>query len=184
MMKIFFVVFSVVLLIYIIWPAPSSINDFLPLPNSAKSNLEGDTIQIPNVSAYFSDNFREFIVPFYSANYQAKSGFFFPPFKINHPPEYSWIAIKKHTDSTYIEELIYPLRGSLYVNGFEQIYPDGSPKWWGAIKFDVDGKEYATKTTLRFYPSTWIARLLVWLGIVISILLTARLGKKIIGVKL
>lgn len=179
-MKKVFIFFSLLLLIYMVWPGPSKIFDFLPLPSSDRSQLEGDTVQIPNVTAYFSDNFREFVVPFYQKNYQEKSHLPFPPFKLNHPPEYSWTAIKKHTDSTYIEELIYPLKGSLYVNGFEPFYDNGQPKYWGAARFEVNGHNWFTKTTLRYYPSKLITRVLVWLGIISSIYFLARLGRRII----
>lgn len=183
-MKILFIIFSLLLLIYLLWPGPSKIADFPALPDSSKSTLEGDTIQIPNVSAYFSDQFREFVTGFYLKYYQNLTHSPFPPLRLNHPPEYSWIAIKRHTDSTYIEELVYPLRDSIYINGFEPLYQDGLPRWWGAIKFEVLGEEYFTKTTLRFYPSPIWARVLVWVGIIISISLIFKLGKKIIGVRL
>lgn len=180
MTKKVFIIFSVLLFIYMMWPGPTKISDFKPLPESVQSTLEGDTIQIPNVSAYFSDNFREFVTVFYSKDYQALSHFPFLPLRLNYPPEFSWIAIKKHTDSTYLEELIYPLRDSLYVNGFEPFYSDGMPKYWGATKFEVLGNSLFTKTTLRFYPSPFWAKFLTWLGITLSITLIYRLGKKIV----
>lgn len=163
-----------------LWPGPSKISDFRALPNSDKSTLEGDTIQIPNVAGYFSDNFRNFVVPFYSKDYKNLNHFFFPPLKLNHPPEYSWIAIKKHTDSTYLEELIYPLRSSLYVNGFEPFYEDGTPKFWGSVRVEVNKHNWYTKTTLRFYPAKLIVRILVWAAIVTSIYWLFKLGKKIV----
>lgn len=163
-----------------IWPGPSKISDFKPLPTSSKSKLAGDTFQIPNVVGYFSDNFRDFVVPFYSLDYWRLTRLPFPPLRLNHPPEYSWTTIKKHTDSTYLEELVYPLRDSLYVNGFEPFYSDGKPKFWGSAKFDADGYRWYTKTTLRFYPSKLIVRILVWFGIISSIYLLFRMGKKIL----
>lgn len=180
MKKKIFLIFSGLLLIYMLWPGPSKISNFKALPVSDKSTLEGDTIQLPNVAAYFSDNYREFVVPFYVSNYQEKSSLPFPPIRINRPPEYSWIAIKKHTDSTYLEELIYPLRDSLYVNGFEPFYSDGSPKFWGSTKFEVNGHSWFTKTTLRFYPSNYFVRIIVWFGIIVSINFLYRLGRKIL----
>lgn len=179
--KKLFVAFSVLLLVYMLWPGPSQISDFAPLPSSSKSTLAGDNIaQVPNVAGYFSDNFREFVVPFYLKTYWGLSRLPFPPLRLNHPPEYSWTVIKKHTDSTYIEELVYPLRDSLYVNGFEPFYFDGNPKFWGSNKFDADGQSFFTKTTLRYYPSGTIERILVWFGIITSIYLLFRLGRKIL----
>ncbi len=179
-MKYIFYSFCVMFLIYMVWPTPSKISDFEALPSSTKSTLEGDTIQIPNVSAYFSDQFRNFVTAFYLWNYQKDAHFPFPPLKLNHPPEYSWKVIKVNTDSTYLEEYVYPLKNSLYVNGFEPFYEDGSPKFWGSIKFEIGKEAYFTKTTLRFYPSSLIVRLLVWLGIISSIFLLYKLGRKII----
>lgn len=163
-----------------LWPGPSRIEQVPPLPNSIKSTLEGDTIQIPNVAAYFSDNFREFVAPFYRSEYKKLTKFPFPPLNLNHPPEYSWIAIKKHTDSTYLEEFVYPLRSSLYVNGFEPFYSDGQPKYWGATKFETEGKSSYTKTTLRFYPSPFWIRFLVWAGTVLSVFFLYRMVRKIV----
>lgn len=178
MNKKIFIIFSVLLFIYMLWPGPGKISQFKPLPDSVKSTLEGDTIQIPNVSAYFSNNFRESVVPFYSSNYQKQTHLPFGPLHLNRPPEYSWIAIKKHTDSTYIEELVYPLRDSLYVNGFEPFYSDGNPRFWGSTQFGVEGRNWYTKTTLRFYPSKIIVRILVWFGIISSIYFLYKLERK------
>lgn len=175
-----FFIFSLILLIYMIWPGPSHISQFQPLPNSDKSTLEGDTIQIPNVSAYFSDNYREFVVPFYRKDYQNLSYLPFPPLRLNYPPEHSWLVIKKHTDSTYLEELVYPLRNSLFVNGLEPFYEDGTEKFWGSTKFLQNNNFWYTKTTLRLYPSGLFIRILVWVGIVISIQMLYKIGKKII----
>lgn len=180
-MKHIFIIASLLLLVYMLWPGPTKISDFAALPNSAKSTLSGDTVQIPNVSAYFSDNFREFVVPFYRENFQKLSILPFPPITLNHPPEFSWMTIKKHTDSTYLEELVYPLRNSLYVNGFEPFYSDKTPKFWGSTKFEEEGISTYTKTTLRFYPSNLLVRILVWLGIVTSLLFLFKIGRKIIA---
>lgn len=180
-MKKLYKLFCVFLLIYMILPGPAKIADFKALPNSDKSTLAGDNIaQVPNVAGYFSDNYRKFVTDFYARNYQGKTWLPFPPLRLNHPPEYSWNVIKKHTDGTYLEEFVYPLRDSLYVNGFEPFYEDQTPKYWGATKFGENGHSWETKVTLRFFPSTIFVRFLVWLGIVYSILLLYRLGKKVI----
>lgn len=163
-----------------LWPGTSRISDFKALPNSAKSTLSGDTIQIPNVSAYFSNNFRNLVIPFYLENYQEVSHFPFPPLRLNHAPEYSWVVIKKPTDTTYLEEFVYPLRDSLYVNGFETYRPDGSKIFYGAPKLTEDNKEWFTKVTLRLYTSNILVKTLVWLGIVFSISSIAKLGRSIV----
>ena len=179
-MKKIFIIFSILLLIYMVWPGPSQISDFKALPDSDKSDLAGDTWQIPDVAGYFSDNYREFVIPFYKLNYLQKSFPAFPPLRINYPPEFSWNVIKKHTDSTYLEELVYPLRDSLYINGFEPFHSDGTPKYWGASEFVTFGRQWETKVTLRFYPSSVWVRLIVWLGIIVGMIFLYRLGRKVI----
>lgn len=171
---------SLLLLLYMLWPGPTNISQFKSLPNSAKSTLEGDTIQIPNIAAYFSNQFRPFVIPFYLKNYQQNSHLPFPPLRLNHPPEYSWSVIKKPTDTTYLEELIYPLRDSIFINGFETFRPDGTPIFWSVPKLEQNGKEWFTKVTLRFYPSNILVKILIWFGIIYSISSIFRLGKKIV----
>ncbi len=180
MIKKAFIIFSGLLLTYMIWPGPGKISDFNPLPSSAKSTLEGDTIQIPNVAGYFSDKFRDFVVPFYLENYQQNTHLPFPPIRLNHPPEYSWEVIKKHTETTYLEELVYPLRDSLYVNGYEIFRPDGSAIFYSVPKLEEAGREWPTKHTLRFYTSNIGIRIIVWAGIIVSMMMIFRLGGRIV----
>lgn len=179
-MRLLFTSFSILLLIYMLWPGPGKISDFSPLPSSEKSDLEGDTVQVPNVAGYFSDNYRGFVVTFFLTDYQKQTFLPFPPIRLNHPPEYSWKVIKKHTDNTYLEELIYPLRDSLYIAGFEPFYSDGKPKFWGSTKLDFAGHSWYTKATLRLFPSNVVVRIIVWAGITLSIYFLFRLGKKIL----
>lgn len=179
--KSIFYIFSILLFIYIIWPGPTKISDFSPLPDSVKSTLAGDNPpQVPNVAGYFSNNFRDFVVPFYLKNYWWGTKLPFPPLRLNYPPEYSFVAIKKHTDTTYLEELVYPLRNSIYINGFEPFSVSGQPKYWGAQKFNIENRDWYTKTTIRFYPSFILVRIIVWFGIVLSVLFIFRLGKEVI----
>src|SRR5688572_26761127 len=111
-MKKLYLIFCLLLLIYMVVPGPKKITDFKSLPSSDRSTLAGDTVQIPNVTAYFSDNFRDFVTSFYFNNYKELTMLPFPPMKLNHPPEFSWNIIKRHTDATYLEEYVYPLRDS------------------------------------------------------------------------
>lgn len=160
-------------------PGPESIQSFPPLPNSTKSTLSGDTWQIPNVAAYFSDNFRKFATNYYKQSLQNQTMLPFAPLVLNYPPEFAFVAIKDQTHSTYLEEYVYPLRYSLFVNGLEPFLENGRPRWKGAFPFDIGDQMYSTKVTLRYYPSSVWVRIVVWAGIIFSIWLLGKLGKKV-----
>lgn len=180
MSKIIFLSFSFVLLVYLLIPGPTSVKDFPALPNSAKSDLEGDTIQVPNVTAYFTNSFRAFATVFYRNNYEMPVLMPMPSIKLNYPPEFAYTAILDQTRSTYLEEYVYPLRDSLYVNGYEPFNENGTPKFWGSVKADEKNMIYNNKVTLRYYPSNYLVRLIIWLGIVLSISFLWKVGRRII----
>lgn len=175
-----FVVFSIIFLIYLLLPGPSSITNFPALPESVKSTLEGDTIQVPNVSAYFSKNYRDFATKYYFDNYKQNTWIPLFPIRLNYPPEFAFKAIKDQTDSTYLEEFVYPLRDSLYINGMEPFLKTGQPRYWGASYFEVDKKVLDTKVTLRFYPTSVIHRVVIWIGILSSIYMLWKTSKEVL----
>lgn len=164
-------------LVYILIPGPSSVEDFAPLPNSTRSDLDGDTWQNVNIAAYFSDFRRDYITKFYRNNLLSKHifGGIIPPVSLNHPPEAAYQYIRDQQESYFLEEYLYPLRESLFVNGYdplgvntmynraEQVGDVGNRYWFKE-------KPYNTKTTLRYYPSSPFARGLVYLGIWASML--------------
>lgn len=178
--KFLFGLLSFVFLVYLLWPGPTHIEDFPPLTNAAKSTLSGDTVEVPNIVGFFSNNYRGFVLDFYSHAYQNLTKLPFPPIKLNYPPEQAFTYIKDQTHSTLLEERVYPLRNSLFINGLEPFYEDGSAKYWGATKFGEGGVLYETKTTLRFYPSPIWARIIIWLGITTTAIFLWILGRKII----
>lgn len=175
-----YLILSLLFLVYLLVPGPRKISDFPELPRSFRSKLSGDTIQVPNVMAFFSDNYRDFVAPFYYKDYARKTFLPFLPLKLNYPPEYAFKAIKDQTMSTYLEEFIYPLRDSIFVNGWEPLEKDGTPRYKGAGTFGVEGKDYDTKVTLRYYPSLVLIRIIVWLGINVSFYLLYYSFKKVI----
>ncbi len=115
--KLYFLV-GILLSLYLLLPGPS-----LPppdLPESLKSTEPGDTIQLTRVSAYYTQKQREEVISFYD-DYYSHSPFLNLPFisyRLNHPPEHAreiWADTKQ---SYYLEEIVHPFAGSLFVNGF------------------------------------------------------------------
>lgn len=170
--KIFFaifVVFNFLAIFYLIKPIPQ-----LPdLVNSVKSDLPGDTVQIPNVSAYFTNMTRTEVMNFYKSYYY---GLF--RINLNHPPEKAKEIIVNTIQSYYFEEFILPFRGSLYVNGFEwenDVFtkPENREK----NKLIYQGKEYKSKITIRTFPVSITNRLISFFFTEISIIVICYLLK-------
>jgi len=136
---------NILALIYLVSPAPS-----LPdLPNSVKSDLPGDTVQIKDTTALFTNMTRTEVINFYKASFSG-------PFRIiiNHPPEKARQIWQETTQSYYLEEFILPFKQSLYINGFEWekdvfIKPEQRIK----NKILYQDKEYQAKVTLRLFPA-------------------------------
>ena len=135
---------NILALIYLITPVPS-----LPdLPNSIKSDLPGDTVQIKNTTAFFTNMTRTEVINFYKASFSG-------PFRIiiNHPPEKARQIWQETTQSYYLEEFILPFKQSLYINGFEwenDVFT--KPEQRIKNKIEYLDKEYKAKVTLRLFP--------------------------------
>lgn len=171
-------------LIYIVLPGPSSINDFSPIPNSLKSDEPGDTYQNPNIAAYFSQFTRDDITNYYRNDFRNKYFFgkIIPPISTNRPPKESHIYVKDLQMSTFLEEYLYPLKDSLYVNGYDPRVESqirNIPVTEGD-RIQIKGEFYKSKTTIRLYPSQWYIRMLVYLGIWCAAILLWKLYKKVL----
>lgn len=163
-MKRVWLILGIVISFYLLLPGPR-----LPppdLPGSFKSTEPGDTYQIPNVSAYYTNKNRKTVINFYT-DYFSRSKFLnilLPTYRFIHPPEYAkkvWIDTKK---SFYLEEIVHPLRESLFVNGLEwrgQIYLP--PEKRKPSRFLVGGKVWPAKVSLRwFYSPVWARLFIFW----------------------
>jgi hypothetical protein len=148
------VFFNISCFLYLISPAPK-IPD---LPNSVKSTEPGDTIQIPNVAAYYTNQSRTQVINFYKANYSALWRII-----LNHPPEKSKQIFRDTMRSYYLEELVLPYKESLFVNGFEwQNDVFTKPEKRIKNKLLYQGQEFKAKITIRTFPSSIPRRLIAF----------------------
>ena len=149
---IILVIFNLFAVIYLVSPTPN-----LPdLVNSTKSNLPGDTVQIKNVSGYFTNMSRTEVMNFYKAYY---IGFF--RINLNHPPEKAKEIIVNTIPSYYFEEFILPFKESLYINGFEwenDVFTKSEKRIKNKIIYEK--KEYKSKITIRRFPTSIPKRLI------------------------
>ena len=168
------IVFNLLAVFYLVSPTP-----ILPdLPNSAKSDLPGDTTQITNVAAYFTNMTRTEVMNFYKAYY---TGLF--RINLNHPPEKAKDVIINTIQSYYLEEFVLPFKESLYINGFEwenDVFTKVESR--SKNKLIYHDKEYKAKITLRRFPTNIPSRLIAFFateaGIIILILVVKSFGRK------
>jgi hypothetical protein len=168
-------------LLYVLPPGPSSRSQIPDLPGSVKSVEPGDTTQNPNNAGYYSDHRRNFITAFYYSAFRNLDpiGKLIPPIKLNYPPEDAFIYVRDQEKSTFLEEYIYPLRETIFVNGFEPLVKNGRAISHDADFVIADGKYYNSKTVIRIYPSSLASRVFVYLGVWASFYMIFFISKKI-----
>lgn len=135
------------------------------LSNSARSDEPGDTVQNPDQKAFYTNTHREEALSELQKGFDQKIfGITIPSYRLNYRPEETAEFVREQVKSSYLEEIIYPLRESLFVNGFEpQNYPryaNISPEKKPIIEFY--NQPYYSKVTLRPVYSNLFARILVW----------------------
>lgn len=169
--------FLCVFLVYLLLPTP---NEPPPPPDSLRSTEPGDTVEIPGLFAYYTNLSRGEIIDFYQGHY-SRSSFLnipLPGFKLNHPPEYAYEAIRDTIHSSYLEEIVHPMRESFYINGYEPANdPFATTDQTGKV-FKVEGQEFTGKVIVIHKGSNPFLRIIVLLGIILAtVVLVKEVGK-------
>lgn len=137
-----------------------------PLPGSRQSEEEADTEYIFR-RAYFTDFNREEVIAHYQEQFKLSIlGIEIPAMRLNYPPEDAQVLIRDQTRSTFLEELVYPLRESFFINGFKPSV--AKDEIW------YKGVHYEQKITVRYVPSNPLVRIAVVLGILACVSLVCR----------
>lgn len=153
-------------LVYLSLPAPK-----VPqLPDAALSDEPGDTWQNPGQTAYFTNWERKQVLPYLQEDFSLEFvGFTIPSYRLNYRPEEADKYIRKHIDSYYLEEIVHPLRESLFVHGWN---PHKSPRFDHLSDDDIrerliifKDEVYRSKIILNPYYSNLLVRALIWTAI-------------------
>lgn len=168
--KTLFIFLCLVFLGYLALPNPVFP---LPPPDSQKSLEPGD-IQNPLIPAYFTDYTRAEVLSWYESQFK-RSVFFdvsLPTYLLNYPPEDTATIIRDQVRSTFLQEIVHPLRESIYISGFEPPSTDGK----NAI--NIEGRHWRQKITVRYIPSPLPVRLGIFAGITVLIIVLYNSWKK------
>jgi len=139
-------------LAYLLIPTPV----LKDLPNSVKSDEPGDTVQMENVTAFYTNLSRTEVINFYRSAYTSPI-----LIRLNYPPEYAKTIFRDTMQSYYLEEFSIPFKESLYINGYEwenDVFT--KPEKRAANKMIYKGIEYKSKITIKVIPTSIPIRLL------------------------
>lgn len=151
--------------VYLLLPAPK----IGGLPNSFGSIEPGDTVEIPGVSAYYTNILRYDVIDYYRQQVK-KSPFLnfpLPHILLNHPIQYGRLSgyLSDQTKSTYIQEFVHPFRGSLIINGFtaKDSYALKAIQTPAALDhFFINNKPWESKVTIKYVDSNPVSRVLIF----------------------
>lgn len=135
------------------------------LDNATLSNEEGDTWQNPDQRGYYTNLTRSQVLNQIQSKSQIKIfGWTVPNYRLNYRPEEAHELIRDQLKSNYMEEIVYPLRNSIYVNGWE---PKKSPLYANKPAKEIPdisiyGIPYEAKITLKPNNSHVVTRIFFW----------------------
>lgn len=158
---IFICIIYILGLIYLLTPAK-----LLPtLANSGLSDEPGDTWQHPDQKGFYTNLSRSEVL----ADIQNKTkitiwGLAIPSFRLNYRPEEAGSLVRDQLKSNYLEEIVYPLHSSYFVNGWEPKKAPINPNRKNHVDMNLSlhGTPYDAKITLMPVTSKPVHRILIW----------------------
>lgn len=145
LVKIAFAIFGIALMVYLIWPAPKFPNtlwDFV-------SSIEPADKETPLRRGYYTNLTREQLISHYTEQFGWGE-------RLNYPPEEAQTIIRDQTHATFLEEIVHPMRESIFVAGNELGPNDGS--------FVADGKVFKQKVIVKYIGSNVFFRIFIGLS--------------------
>jgi hypothetical protein len=147
-------------LVYLTLPSPV----YPDLSQAVRSNEEGDTWQNPDQKGYYTNLTRAEVLGQLQSKFAVKIfGYSIPSYRLNYRPEEAASLVRDQLNSYYLEEIVYPFRESLFVNGWEPVHSPlnaNNPKAQTDLYFG--GLPYMSKVTLKPTRSNVYARVTVW----------------------
>lgn len=140
-----YLVFCILFLVYLILPAPSFPNTLWDF----KASTEPADKETPLRRGYYTNLTRDQLMSHYAKEFEWGV-------RLNYPPEEAQTLIRDQTKSTFLEEIVHPMRESLFINGYR---PPSDKEI-----LTVDGMRYEGKTIVKYVGSNIFVRLFVGLA--------------------
>lgn len=156
--KILFGLFFLLLFHYVLLPNP----EFPKPPDGSVQSDHPADVETPLRRGYYTNLTRAEVIAHYEKEFNKGFDIYTP--KLNYPPEDAPLVIRDQTKSTFLEEIVHPLRESIYINGFE-------PKTEEYAQY-LHGIRYNQKIIIRYVPSViWVRIIILGLTLAASLLL-------------
>ena len=132
---------------------------YVSLPNPEFPQPPSDSVQSDQPAdvetslrrAYYTNLSRAEVINHYEKEFNRGFSIYAP--RLNYPPEDAQLLIRDQTKSTYLEEMVHPIRESLYINGFE-------PKTEEYAQF-FHGVRWNQRIIVRYVPSNILVRIII-----------------------
>lgn len=139
---------SFILFLILLWYVSLPNPEFPKPPSDAVQSMEPADTESPLRRAYFTNLTREEVIAHYQKEFNKDFKVYAP--RLNYPPEESATIIRDQTRSTFLEELVHPMRESLYINGFEPKSEKDT--------IIIDSVRWRQKIIVRYVPSLLYTR--------------------------
>jgi hypothetical protein len=167
--RFFLIAFFLCFLFYALLPTPH-----FPEPmNGFSQSFEPADVETPLRRGYYTNYSRQEVMDYYLAQFKKPTlfGISLFSYRLNYPPEEAQTLIRDQTKSTFLEEIVHPLRESVYINGFEPVGPE--------YAINIKGVPWRQKIIVRYVSSGIILRsVVVFLSGIAVILLIKTWTKK------
>ncbi|HTK03895.1 MAG TPA: hypothetical protein VL401_04000 [Alphaproteobacteria bacterium] len=137
-----FLVFSIVFSVYLSWPAPKFPNTLWDF----ESSTEPADKETPLRRGYYTNLTRGQLMNHYSQQFDWG-------LRLNYPPEEAKTIIRDQTQATFLEEIVHPMRESLFIAGNE-VKPEKG-------LFEINGKKFNQKVIVKYVESNIFVRLAI-----------------------
>ncbi|EKD94474.1 MAG: hypothetical protein ACD_26C00034G0009 [uncultured bacterium] len=143
--KVFLVILILPLLIYVFPQSPS----FPQPPSDFVQSFEPADVETPLRRGYYTNLSRAEVISHYEKEFNWGFNVYTP--RLNYPPEEAQAIIRDQTKSTFLEEIVHPLRESLFINGFEPLTEE-----YAIVK---NGIRWRQRVVVRYVPSSVLIRM-------------------------
>ena len=153
-----YIIFSFLFLIYLAIPNINFPNQIL----DSRTSYEPADTETTLRKGYFTDFSRGEVLTHYKNEFVLNIfGYKLKPLELNYPPEEAQTLIRDQTRSTFLEELVFPFRESIYINGFE-------PKE-DKDAIVVDGVRYRQKIIVKSVSSNVYVRFIIGIATIVFV---------------